>query len=407
MSSEIVKKIKDRSYLIIPVICLSLWMLYSWIYKDFNLTRNDFTNFYEGGQEVFSNPSDIYYPKGLYTYMPVVAAILSVTLSPLPHITAQYIFNLLNLFLGALFLMEYDKILKIMGVEKKIQRFLFLILISNGLVVYVIFYENHWKFMVGLILLYIMRIEMQERISNETKTLKDYIIRYGLFTLVVGIVPPFIFLLLIYVLQDIPINEILKWENIKKYCIVILWFAIQNFLFFIYPFLLFDFLSLFFLANTEGFAWFFYLREWVFMGGVFSVISLILIIVVLIFTLVMILNKTLTIEKKIIFSCLFYIVFYTLGQRSLYLLLAISLLLFVPYLNKDTKGFDFIRKNFVLIIGLLSVSAIFFMPSRYTFNKYFPSVMNSPLVIIVNLRWILLLVVFYSSYILLYLRNRK
>ncbi len=404
MLNEFLKKLKSNIYLIIPIFCIGLWCLYNLIHCNFTPFKNDFTNFYLGGQRILNNPTNLYKPFGKYTYTPALGTLFSVTISLLPHFYAQYVFYCVNLFLGVLFILEYDKILKLMHLEEQWHRFIFLLIISNGMIIYDLFYQNQFKFIVGVIFLFIIRREIQYKKENKEKTFVFYIIHYGLFVFAVGISPYFIFLLLMYLFQDIPFNELFNTRSIKKYFIVILWFILQNFLFILYPSLIFDFLSLFFVSSNEGFISLFYLREWFFLGNYFQLLNLILLLSIIAFTIVLIFQKDLSIEKKFIFSALVYVIFFTYAGRALILLFPISMLAFVPYVNQNSKGISFIKENLILLIGLLSIVGIYFMLPEETIFKYLKFLSQYPFVIAVNLRWIFLLCVFYISLLILYLK---
>jgi len=94
------------------------------------------------------------------------------------------------------------------------------------------------------------------------------------------------------------------------------------------------------------------------------------------------------------------------AERVLVILIPLTLLLFVPYLNQNVKDFDFIKKNVIVLIGLLSVAGLSFMPPKLTIFKYFPILQQFPIVVfIIYWRWIFLIVIATTSYFLLYLKR--
>ena len=99
--------------------------------------------------------------------------------------------------------------------------------------------------MVGAILLFILRREIQYKKEERAKDFKYKFITYFLLGMIVSMVPYFIFLLLIFMFHDIPRGELLEKENLKTYGLVTLIFLAQNFLFFIYPGLIFDYYQVF------------------------------------------------------------------------------------------------------------------------------------------------------------------
>ena len=82
------------------------------------------------------------------------------------------------------------------------------------------------------------------REEGREKDLRYMIITYALFVFAIGLVPYFIFLLFIYVLQDKELNVILSKNNLREYLLIIIMFIAQNLLFIIYPSLIFDFVNL-------------------------------------------------------------------------------------------------------------------------------------------------------------------
>ena len=397
------KNIKDNLYLLLPMSCIAVWALLHWIHASFTPTQCDFTVYYEVGKRICIEPADLYKPGSRYYYLPILAIFSAITISLVPYSFAYYGFYIINIILGMLFAREYNKILILMGVKEKIYRFLFLMIISNGMIVYGIFFQNAFKYLIGLIIFFVIRREIQNR--NEEKDYKYYFVNYGLFTFAVGLFPPFIFFLLIYVLIDIRPVDIFKSENLKKYAIVILMFAAQNFLFFIYPSYFFDFSSGYEGHNiTRSYFPLFYLREWVVLNN-YNFIYYISTIYMAIIALILILNNKILIEEKFAYFSFAWIIFSTYAGRSLLILFPFALLLFIPFLNQDDKRIKFFKKNKIILIGLLSVVGIYFMLPDFTIIKYYPIFQKFPFLIFLYLRWIILLCIFISTLLILYLKK--
>ncbi|GAJ25038.1 unnamed protein product, partial [marine sediment metagenome] len=198
---------------------------------------------------------DLYEEGQGYFYLPVFSLFFAIIAFLFPISIGQYVFFSIILIFAIFMTIEYNKILILMEVNKKIHRFIFLIIISNGFIVYRQFVLGQFKFIMGFLLVYVIRRELQVRKQDKEKNLKFYVINYGLLLIVVAIFPFFVLLLLIYIFQDINIKNLLNKRNLQKYCIVILMFAAQNFLFFIYPSYIFSFLNLFLQhSSTEGVA---------------------------------------------------------------------------------------------------------------------------------------------------------
>jgi hypothetical protein len=233
----LVKKeiIKKNLYLLLPIACITFWALY-WLYSvSFILDGYfDFEIFYDSGTQVLKDPKKLYDNK-YYRYLPSFALLIACSISLCPLFFARYIFYIINYVCAILLVLEFNKILILMKVKKKIQRFFFLIAISNGNLILYLFVVNQTKFLLGLMLFFILRKELQLRNEEKEKDLKYYLTTYGIFVFAIGIAPYFLFLLLIYLFHDIYWKDFFNIQNIKKYGIVIIMFLIQNILFIIYP----------------------------------------------------------------------------------------------------------------------------------------------------------------------------
>jgi len=297
-----------------------------------------------------------------------------------------------------------------MDLKEKIYRFLFLMIISNGFVVYRQFWLNNVKFIVGVILFFIIRRELHFRIENKEKNLKYYWINYGLFVMALGIFPPFIYLLLIYLFQDIRIHDLFKKRSVMIYGMILIWFAIQNFVIFLYPSLIFDLFTLYSRFNREwGPDLFFYLRDFQLFHGEFKQIVInAMSIVIGVITFIIILNKNLQIEEKFAYFCFISLFLFMYTWRVLLILLPFTLLIFIQFLKKENNFLDFIKKNKIISLGMFSIIGINFMPEfRFTFYKYIPAFRWYPYNLLVGLRWIFFMSILGISMLILHLRNHK
>ncbi|MFX0139711.1 MAG: hypothetical protein ACFFDN_39090 [Candidatus Hodarchaeota archaeon] len=306
-------------------------------------------------------------------------------------------------------LIEYDKILSLMNLKKKSHRFLFLIIISNGFFIYYQFIFNQSKYILLVIFLVIIRRELQFNNQYKVKDLKFYLINYCMFVFAIGMAPYFLFLLLIYIFHNIPQDEIFKKDNIKRYFTVILLFIAQNFLFIMYPRLILGFLEgINHPQNRNQKMKLLYLREWVDVSAeVITYLSIISNIILLIVSLFLISKEKMQIEQKFGFFSIFYILIGVYAYSLLVSLILFSfvLLLYVPYVNQNLKGNDFINNNRYLIIGLLSIFAIFLSPYDGLIYEFIPSLRKFPFFILINLRYILLLLIMIISITKLHLKK--
>lgn len=402
-------KITENLYLIIPSICIGLWALLNLVRVNFNLVYpQDFAVFYKSGKQIFINPEELYDVYG-YFYLPSFAVFFSISISLLPLSLAHYVWYFINYILGVLCIREYSKILFLMNVKRKIHRFMFLIIISNGYFVYYIFRFNQTKFLVLLILLIVLRREFEFRMNEKEKDIKFYITNYGLFVFALSMAPYFILLLLIYVLHDNEISQILKRENIKRYCIVILMFLAQNFLFIIFPTLFIDFLNMFGFMQMHNIQ-LFYLREWVFLSrDNLLYTTLILIVILIVISFILMFSKKLLLVQKFGYFSIVYLLIGVFSYQIFILLILFSfiLLIFVPFIKQNDNGFKFIKNNKILLVGLISILIITFMPPDFAIYGVFPFLQRYPLYLFVNLRWIFLICIFLSMLILLHIKDKN
>jgi len=184
-------------------------------------------------------------------------------------------------------------------------------------------------------------------------------------------------------------------------------FVGQNFLFVLYPNLIFDFLEGFY--KNANF-WYFYLKEWInFSDSQITIINYIVTPLLFALTLILILNKNLKLEVKFAYFALFAIFFGLFANRVLNVLLPLTLMLFIPLLKQEEKGFDFIKKNYILLTGFIAVAGIYLMVNAETIyiiiTMLIPFIGGSLLMFFIYLRWFILLIIMILSLLVLYLKN--
>ena len=207
--------------------------------------------------------------------------------------------------------------------------------------------------------------EVLSKLKEEReKDFKYKFITYFLFAMVVGMIPFFIFLLLIFMFHDIPFGELFEKENLKTYGLVALIFLAQNFLFFIYPGLIFDYVHVFRyfqrLQLMLGLHYLFFIDEiFIIPHGTRFIISLILLIIMYEIIGFLLITKKLTIQEKFSYFAFSFILLNNLAFRILVVLFPLTLLLFIPFFHQDVIGRDFIKKNKYILIGLILVLGIY------------------------------------------------
>ena len=391
---KIINKLKGSLYLIIPALCVFFWGLYYFIKIGTFISYErywDFGIYYNVGKQLLSYPHYIYDIYGFF-YLPNVAIFFAFGFSIFPLYISYYTFFILNIIIGIFFVLEFNKVLKFMKLNSKFHRFLFLLIVSNGWFLHRIFTFSQTKLFVGLIIIYIIRREFQIKEENREKDLKYFLINYNLLIFGIGMAPSFILILPIYLFHDIRLKEIAKKQNLKIYGIIITSFIIQNFLFVLYPSLIFDFLSGFSWGYSHQFGANAYLHTLILPDNINTFYSNFATIILLIVTSILICNKKLNLEIKIGYFALAYLYFGMFSGFSLFhILLVFSLLLFVPYVNQKEKFFKFIKKNILLLIGLCFIVTISFLPHISTILKFFPFTGDFPIIVFTTLRYSILI----------------
>ncbi|TFG25714.1 MAG: hypothetical protein EU529_00440 [Promethearchaeota archaeon] len=376
------KKNNEILYIIIPMICIGIWALHSLIiiYIRQNIPFWDFGVYYYSGRQLLIDPNRFYKEDyGFWvgiTSLPFFCMLWAISISLLPYNIAYFVWYGFHYICAVLFILEFNKILKLLGVKEKIHRFLFLMVISNGYLIFLQFALNQSKFFVGALLLFILRREIQYKKEEKEKDFKYKFITYFLFVMIVGMIPFFLFLLLIFIFHDIPLGELFEKENLKTYGLVIIIFLAQNFLFFIYPGLIFDYYHVFrYFQGVQLYSLGYYL---VFIKKIFfipprakfilSFIRLIFMYVIIAFLLI---TKKFKIHEKFSYFALSFLLTNTLAEKTLIILFPLILLIFIPFLHQDEIGKDFIKNNKYVLIGLLSVLCIYL--TEGVENPFYPN----------------------------------
>jgi len=131
-----IKDLKDHLYIIIPVICFCLWALLSLIKDNFVLEASDYPSFYDAGRYIFTEPEKVYSSAIIprYRYLPSFATLFSI-MTLLPYDLGEWVMFFLLLFFSIFSITLLNKILVLKNVERKLNRFFYLIVFSNGLII--------------------------------------------------------------------------------------------------------------------------------------------------------------------------------------------------------------------------------------------------------------------------------
>ncbi len=412
-----IEAVKANIYIIIPLYCIICWALYYAAIVNFlssDYVSYDFTNYYYCGERVIKKPRDLY-RKNIdhdviygYKYLPNFAVIIGVPLYLLiPTITLAYkIFFIINIILGIIFMILFNKVLYLMNLKKKLYRFMFLIVISNGWLVLQQYRHNQTKYLLGVIILFILKRELQYKKKQIEKDFKYNLIHYNLFIFIVGSFPYFIFYILIIIFQDIPKNEIFKKDNLKKYFFLIILFIGQNFLFILYPDLIFKYYEVYQIENRrfgDKFAHFYllffdaYLDKIPKIYRINFIIALNIILIAIAFGLIFV--KKLKLEEKLGFMSLSILFLNYVAYRISLILLPLICLLLVPFLSQKQEGANFIKKNKFVLGGLFANLGIYLIPHKDQFGY--------PYIEGITLTFFFLIIILAICIFLLYIKKNK
>jgi len=400
----ILKPLKNYLYLLIPICCIIFWAALSIISNNFIIQGYDYGGFYDAFRSILHNITNLYSMETTnYRYLPSFAIVFSF-LGLFSYSTSCWIFYFISIIFGILSVIEFNKICKLLNISKKLDRFLFLIIISNGYRILKLFDALQSKFILLFLILLFLRREIELRSQKKDRDdIKFFFVQIMILIFAVGIFPAFIFLIPIYIFSNISFKELFSKVQLEKYTTTIIAFFIQNFIFLVYPSLIFNLLNASTLGNpslfenmpisitygliknspngfdyipTDGFTCLYY----VFINKKFNY-SFFLILVIAIFAFILTVNKNLTIEEKFGYHS-FLILFFSLYMTNITFIAILPpiVILFIGKFNQNYKGIkEFIRKNLFIIIGSLSISFIYFYPNLYFLLVRFPFITTIPI----------------------------
>jgi hypothetical protein len=411
MFSQIKSYLNQNYQLIIPILSLTGWCFYSMLHENFflnvfNALGFDFGPLYYAGQQVFVDPSHLYDTYG-YFYLPIFSIIYGLLFSWQPPFLAWYIHYIFVYFLAFLSLLQLNKILLHLEVKNKSKRALINSLFMFGWPLYIIFYLNQAKFIVILSFLFVVRRELEYKRLNKEKNYLFFVINYSLLIFSLSIAPYLFFLVLIYVLHDINYKEILKKENLRKILMFVSIFLVQNFLFLVYPNLIFDFVEKGFNFQSGSIDVMIFWDIPINLGATpMTILRICCMISMLLLTLYFwIFKNNLTLESKFGYFAiaLLYLNVWK-GYDMLIFGFPYIYLLLIPSLKKvDDLRIYKSRSLFLFYIAAFII--LIQMTYNETFFKYFPFLHTFPLNYIVYFRW--LIPILLMTFCVLILRLKK
>ncbi|MFX1322458.1 MAG: hypothetical protein ACFFAQ_12535 [Promethearchaeota archaeon] len=396
MSFErLLKFFRNRFHLIISFSCLTFWLLLFLVWYDFNVYHVDFHIFHEAFKKVLSNPKELYdidISGWGYYYLPSFACFFSF-LGFFNLKLAACIFLITNYILSIIFILLFNRIMRLMNLKNKWNRLLFLLIVSNGWIIFDQYRTLQIKLLVSVIFLWIIWREIYYRKEEKERTISFFTLNYILFIFAIGMVPQLIFLFIIYLFHEIKISNLFNRDNILKYLIVISIFLIENLLFLIYPELIFDFLKGFTFNLDENSIRVLFLSDFQFSNqSILIIIRYVMLFMIFMIMLGLIINKKILIEWKFslfCFSFLYLDIFR--GYGMLQILLPFILFLLIPFVKQEKSIKQFVKENYIIMISIFSIiGMIFTSKDTQFFLRAFPLFNEFPLVILVYLRWSIL-----------------
>jgi hypothetical protein len=434
---KIIEKIKTSLYILIPILCILFWAFIA-LYKD-NFTlipAADFPTFYYVSQLIFTEPEQIYFLEVQpYTYTPFFAMIIF----PMGFLTfeqAHWYYFFFILILTELSLVLFNQILILKNVSNRFHRFLYLIAISNGIVFIQMFDTLTGRIFTAFGLIWFLKREIKFR--NLKKDLTDTKFIFTQMMIIIftfGITLQYFFLVLLYVFHNIKFKEIFSLLQIKRYLLLVISFLIQNFLL-----IVIFFISPEAISNLLGGHWrgessfgssgarltYSHLLEkrsrdpvdsitttvmvlsfYFDLSGINISILLVSILIMSFITFIIHIHKNLKIETKFGIWAFFSLFFYTFTQNRYFVgLLPIIVLLFLNYEIKSEKNIiEFIKKNYLILTGLICIMVLYFLPPIHYLIRVFPFLMNIPISIML-FKFTYIYLILSIDFFLLYRKNR-
>ncbi|MBN1216064.1 MAG: hypothetical protein JXA99_11575 [Candidatus Lokiarchaeota archaeon] len=393
----------------------------------------DFPSFYYSGKYIYTNPELVYTSiSPPYFYLPSFASIFSI-ISIFEYNTATWIYIFIILIFGILYLREFNKLLVIKGVSNKLNRFIFLIAISNGIILLQNFDFLQTKFITLFLIILFLRREIQYRknIKDQFDT-KFVFTQLFILTFAIGMFPQFAFIVLIYLFKDISnIKDIINRSQLKIYGLFIVILAVQNFIVFVFPNLLLDFLTKgigFYnrVGNISDFtpSWIllqkssFSVSLFPYFALIFSIeelwFTLISITIMMLITIYLISKYDIKIEEKFAYfflATLFFSIFVV--QTIIIILLPVILILFIydfkkidNYLNLKNYG-NYIKTNIYFLIAALCISASFLMPTIDLVYRILPFTMDIPIQLLLPIPIFIYVILVIDLYLMIRKRRNK
>ena len=405
-------KLKNSLYILIPLFCVCIWAFIA-LYKD-NFTlipAADFSPCYYAAKYIFTEPEKIYFLEGQpYPYTPFFA-ILFFPMGFLSFEQAHIFFFVVLLIIAELIVIIFNQILILKKLSNKFYRLLFLIAISNGIIYVQTFDTLPVRLLTAFGLIWFLKREIKYRITERNLTKNKFIFtQMMILSFAFGLTPQYTFLVLLYLFHNAKFKDFFSKFQIKRYLLFLFSFIIQNFMLIVIylispraiesfikgssrgqrilggdPITYSDILTQRPRDPTDGISITIrVLSQYFDLSGIQINILLFSVIIMSIITLLIHLKQNLTIENKFGLWALFSLFFYTYTYERYFVgLLPMITLLFLNYeLNSDKNILNFIKKNYLILIGLLTIMILYFIPPIHYLIRVFPILMNLPIALL-------------------------
>lgn len=425
MDIKILNRLKDNMYMVIPFSCITFMAFIALIKDGFTLIpAADFPTFYYVARFIFTQPDQIYfleqYNSQRYVYTPFFATIIA-PMGLLTFEQAHWFFFFLILIITALCLVLFDRILILKNVNNKSHRLLILLALSNGIIFVQMFDCLTGRIFTAFGLIWFLKREIEYRELNKNRKSPKFVFtQMMLLVFAIGMTPPYVFLFILYLFHDVKFKEIINKFQIKRYLLVIASFFIQNFMLIVIilinpesiPKLLNEttrrghlslpvnsiYLSYSSIEENRyrdpvnAISIFLYVISiYFYVRAEFYFLSITLTIIA---TVIIHSRKNLSIEKKFGYWALISLFVFTFNEdRYFVILLPLIALLFLDneFIECD-EIIDFIKENYLLLLGYICILLLYFMPPIHYLIRLFPILIQVPLAIL-YLRYVFIYII--------------
>jgi hypothetical protein len=393
MDINLENKKKKNWLIILPILVILFWGIFCLIHENFYLTKyeTDFTYFYDAGHRIANNPLTLY-DVSQYYHLPIFAYSF-IFISMFPYWNAMLVMFAINIIVGILFVIELNKVFQLMNIKNNLTRAVYISIICSSWNIYLQFYYCQVKIIVVLILIFVIRREIQykeqKKSFNSKKKFWYYFINYFLIAYSLSITPYMIFFYLILFMDDFGKGNLFKRESLMKMGGFVGIIVAQNFIFIIHPILFIEYISgvsffhLYYLVDILPYLSF----------NIFQILSIPFLIILISLNL-LILFSNYDLKTKMGLSGVVYLLFNGYGTSGHFIYIMLMFFLLIAQVKERESFIKTIKEkeNRLVILGMLfililNVSSVYNSAIRDEFSILF----NPPFEIFMISRHIILI----------------